>query len=180
MTYNLGAMDEIDPYLNLVIGAVGESLGYLAPSLLMIRFGRKPIFILFQTLTAVCLVVTPYALHQSRFIAVLVAQLGKFASSGAVGVTYIFVPELFPTTIRGTGMGFFILFSRLGSIFAPMIDAWINHDRSSVTAMYYLYALFTMLTALLALLLPETRNVPLTDKIDYRSRKKTETSNRTW
>ena len=179
ISYSLGAMTEIDPYLNLVIGAVGEALGYLAPGLLMIRFGRKPIFITFQILTAICLVATPYSLHYSRFVVVLVAQLGKFAISGAVAVTYIFVPELFPTTIRGTGTGFFILFSRLGSTAAPMIDAWINHDRSAVLVMHYLYALFTLLTALLVLLLPETRNVPLADKIDYSSRRKTESSNRT-
>ena len=63
--------------------------------------------------TIICLLLTPLTFNHNRFIIIIIAQLGKFAISGAVGVTYIFVPELFPTSIRGTGMGFFVLFSRL-------------------------------------------------------------------
>jgi Na+/melibiose symporter-like transporter len=178
ISFSLGAMDEIDPYLNIIIGAVVETLGYIAPSLAMIRYGRKPVFIVFLILTIICLVLTPLTANHNRITIILVAQLGKFAISGAACVTYIFVPELFPTSIRATGMGFFILFSRLGSTIAPMIDASISHNHSLTTTMYYLYAILTVLCVLLTLLLPETRNVPLTDKIDYSIKKnKTTLSN---
>jgi MFS family permease len=175
ISFSLGDMDEIDPYLNLVIGAFVEVIGYIAASLFMIRYGRKPILILFLILTALCLVFTPYSLEQDRLIAILTVQLGKFAISAAVGVTYIFVPELFPTTIRGTGTGFFGLMSRLGSTLAPMVDASIKHNRSSVTNLYYLYALLIIFCTLITLLLPETRNVPLADKIDYKIYEKKKT-----
>lgn len=171
VSYNLGAMDEIDPYLNIIIGAIVECIGYIIPSLFMIRFGRKPIFILFLIPTVICLLITPLVDFQNRFIIILIAQLGKFAISGAVCVTYIYVPELFPTSIRATGMGFFILFSRFGSTVGPMIDAAISHDRSLMNYVYYLYALLTGFCIFLVLLLPETRNVPLADKIDYNTNK---------
>ncbi len=179
ISYSLGAMDEIDPYLNIIIGAIVESIGYLVPSLLMIRYGRKPIFILFLIPTVLCLLLIPLTLNHNRFIVVLVAQLGKFAISGAVCVTYIIVPELFPTSIRATAMGFFVLLSRFGSTIAPMIDASINHNRSLITNMYYLYAVLTVVCVLLTLLLPETRNVPLADKIDYNMRENKKTSSNT-
>jgi len=179
ISYHLGAMDEIDPYLNIIIGAIVEALGYLAPSLLMIRYGRRPTFILFLIPTVICLLLTPLTYNQSRFIIILIAQLGKFSISGAVGVTYIFVPELFPTSIRGTGMGFFILLSRLGSTIAPIIDASISHNRLLITYMYYLYAILTGVCVLLIILLPETRNVPLADKIDYNTNRNKKTSSNT-
>jgi hypothetical protein len=175
ISYSLGAMDEIDPYLNIIIGAIVEALAYITPSLLMIRYGRKTIFIVFLALTIICLVLTPLTFHHNRFTIIFIAQLGKFAISGATCVTYIFVPELFPTTIRGTGMGFFVLFSRLGSTIAPMIDASISHNLSLVTNMYYFYAILTVVCVLLTLLLPETRNVPLADKIDYNTNKNQKT-----
>jgi putative MFS transporter len=176
ISYSLGAMDDIDPYLNMIIGAIVEVFGYIAAGLCMIRFGRKPVFILFLILTVICLVLTPFSFTHNYFIIILIAQLGKFSISGAVCVTYIFVPELFPTSIRGTGMGFFVLLSRLGSTIAPMIDASISHNHSLVTHMYYLYALLTVGCVLLTLLLPETRNVPLADKIDYGTTKNKKTS----
>jgi putative MFS transporter len=171
ISYSLGAMDEIDPYLNIIIGAVVEAIGYIVPSLFMIRYGRKPVMILFLIPVSICLLITPLTFNQNRWIIILIAQFGKFAISGAVGVTYIFVPELFPTSMRATGMGFFILFSRLGSITAPIIDSMINYNRSLTTYMYYVYTGLTMLCVLLTLLLPETRNVPLADKIDYNKKK---------
>jgi len=176
IAFNLGAMDEIDPYLNIIIGAIVEAIGYIAPSLFMIRYGRKPIFILFLIPTVICLLLTPLTFNQNHFIIIVIAQFGKFAISGAVCVTYIMVPELFPTSIRGTGMGFFILLSRLGSTMAPMIDASVKHDRTLITNMYYLYAILTVLCVLLTLLLPETRNVPLVDKIDYNTNNNKKTS----
>ncbi|CAF4140672.1 unnamed protein product, partial [Rotaria sp. Silwood2] len=169
ISYGLGAMNEIDPYANMIIGAVVEAVGYIAPSLFMIRYGRKPTFVLFLILTIICLLLTPLTFGQNRFIIIIIAQLGKFAISAATGVTFIFVPELFPTTIRGTGMGFFALLGRFGSTIAPLIDASISHNRTLIVNMYYLYTILTILCVLLTLLLPETRNVPLVDKINYSS-----------
>ncbi|CAF0729029.1 unnamed protein product [Adineta steineri] len=179
ISYNLGAMDEIDPYLNIIIGAIVEAVAYTVPSLFMIRYGRKPIFILFLILTVICLLVTPYTYNQNHLIIILIAQLGKFSISAATCVTYIFVPELFPTSIRGTGMGFFILLSRIGSTVGPIIDAKIRHNHSLVTQMYYLYAVLTFLCIVLTFLLPETRNVPLADKIDYGIKKNKKTLSNT-
>jgi len=179
ISYNLGAMDEIDPYLSIIIGAVVEVIGYIVPCLFMIRYGRKPVFILFLIATIISLLLTPLTSNQNRFIVILIAQFGKFAISGAACVTYILIPELFPTSIRATGMGFFILLSRCGSTLGPMIDASIRHNHSLVTKMYYLYAILTILCVLLTLLLPETRNVPLAHKIDYNTSKNNRPSSNT-
>ena len=169
ISYGLAAMDGVNPYLNIIIGAAVEATGYIVPSLMMIRYGRKPMFILFLILTIICLFFESWIYTKNVFIGILVAQLEKFAISAAIGVSYIFVPELFPTTMRATGMGFFTLLSRCGATLAPMIDASVNHDRSLVTKIDYFYIILTILCILLILLLPETRNMPLADKINYES-----------
>lgn len=171
ISYSLGAMDKVNPYLNIIIGAFVEACGYLAASLFMMRFGRKPVMISFLITTAICLLSTLFLSNQHHLIGVLVAQFGKFAISGTICVTYILVPELFPTSIRATGMGVFVLFSRIGSTLAPIIDSMTKHDVSLTTYMYYVYTALTVLCILVTFLLPETRNVPLADKIDYHTKK---------
>lgn len=176
VAYSLGAMDEIDPYLSVLIGAFVEMIGYIVPSLMMTQFGRKTVFIQYIFLTAICLAATPFFhQHHRRYLSILISQLAKFSISGAVCVTYIYVPELFPTSIRGTGMGFFVFLSRFGSVLAPIIDSWVPRHGSSETIIYYLYALFSLLTIFLTFFLPETRNVPMEDKIDYQMKEKTRT-----
>jgi len=171
IAYDLGAMDHIDPYLNIIIGALVEAISYIAASLFMISYGRKTVFIGFLLLTMVCVLFKPMTSSFDGFVLVLFAQLGKFAISGAVCVTYIFVPELFPTSIRATGMGFFVLFSRLGSTIAPIIDALISHDQILMRYISFIFSFLTIICIVLTLFLPETRNVPLADKIEYHSKK---------
>lgn len=171
ISYSLGAMSQINPYLNIVIGAFVEACGYIAASSFMMRFGRKIVMILFLIITVICLLLTLLIDEQHPLIGVLIAQFGKFAISGTICVTYILVPELFPTSVRASSMGVFVLFGRLGSAVAPTIDSLISHDTSLVTYMYCFYTGLVALCVLLTLFLPETRNVPLPDKIDYHTKK---------
>lgn len=175
ISYSLGAMEQINPYLNIVIGAFVEACGYIAASLFMMRFGRKTVLILFLLTTMICLLCTLLIDKQHPLIVVLIAQFGKFAISGTICVTYILVPELFPTSIRASSMGIFVLFSRFGSTIAPTIDSMSTDNASFVTYTYYFYTGLVLLCLVLTLFLPETRNVPLTDKIDYHPKKNTKT-----
>lgn len=176
ISYSLGAMREIDPYLSIIIGAVVEACGYMVASSFMMRFGRKPVMISFLIITAACLLVQLLIDKQHRLIVVVIAQFGKFAISGTICVTYILVPELFPTSIRATGMGVFVLFSRIGSTLAPIIDSMTSNNALFTMYSYYLYIGLTVLCVLVTLFLPETRNVPLADKIDYHTKKNSRNS----
>jgi len=161
ISYGLAVMD-ISPYLGILIGAVVEAIGYVTGSLLIsTRLARKGSFILMMIFTIICVILIPIVINYSAGATVFIAQFGKFAISGAIAVSWIFVPELFPTVIRSSANGFFIAFGRLGAIFAPIIDTLINADYIPYTS--YASAGLAVLVVLLSLILPETKDKPMED-----------------
>ena len=165
ISYGLAVMD-ISPYLGILIGAVVEALGYVTGSLLInTRLARKGSFIFMMVLTIICVTLIPIILPHSSFGTVCIAQFGKYSISGAIAVSWIFVPELFPTSIRSSANGFFIAFSRLGAIVAPIITAAVNADTLPYT--FYASSALAVVVLLLSLLLPETKDKPMDDVQDY-------------
>ena len=109
MSYNIGA----------ICGYIG--LGFFAD-----RFGRKPIVMIFF---AASLVLT-FALYRwttDLHLLLLVAAVNGFFTLGQYSWMSVWLPELYPTRMRATGMAFtfnsprFIAF--LGPLFAGMLIA---------------------------------------------------------
>ena len=165
ISYGLAGM-KISPYLGILIGAVVEAAGYITGSLLIsTRLGRKGSFILMLSLTIICLVLIPIISNHSPTATVFVAQFGKYAISGSVAVSWIFVPELFPTSIRSSANGFFIAVSRMGAIVAPIINTSIRAEYQSYIS--YISAGLAVIVVLLTLILPETKDKTMDDVQDY-------------
>ncbi|CAF1071595.1 unnamed protein product [Didymodactylos carnosus] len=177
ISYGLAAMENVNPYLNIIIGAIVESIGYLSAWVLMTKIGRKRSLLFYILLTTVCVLMIPSTIKYNPVITVSIAQLGKLAISGAVCVSYIYVPELFPTTIRSGASGFFACIGRIGAIIAPLIDTSLKEKDLHIT--FYIYALLAIIILGLTFVLPETKNQPFQDKIDYTKKKlkKTTTNN---
>ena len=49
------------------------------------------------------------------------AMAGRFGTSAAFTVSYIYTAELFPTVVRSTAMGCTSVSARLGGIVAPIV-----------------------------------------------------------
>ena len=156
ISYGLAVMD-ISPYIGILIGAVVEAAGYVTGSLLIAtKLARKGSFILMMILTIICVILIPILININETATVFIAQFGKFSISGAIAASWIFVPELFPTSIRSSANGIFIAFSRVGAIVAPIIDASISEDYLSYT--FYVSAGLAVLVVILTLFLPETKD----------------------
>ncbi|CAF3966181.1 unnamed protein product [Adineta steineri] len=165
ISYGLAVM-KISPYLGILIGAVVEGAGYVTGSLLIsTRLARKGSFILMMILTIICVILIPITINHSPDATVFIAQFGKFAISGSIAVSWIFVPELFPTSIRSSANGFFIAFSRIGAIVAPIINTSVANEYQSYT--FYASSGLAMIVVLLTLLLPETKDKSMDDEPDY-------------
>ncbi|CAF0909035.1 unnamed protein product [Adineta steineri] len=164
ISYGFEVMN-ISPYLGVVIGAVVEAVGYISGSFLIVsRLGRKGTFIIMMGLTAVCVLILPFVVKVGALPTVIVAQLGKFAISGAISVSWIFVPELFQTSIRSTANGLFITFSHIGAIIAPVISTSVSEKYLSVT--FYVSSALGVVALLLTMILPETRGKTMDDEQD--------------
>jgi len=164
ISYGLAAM-KISPYLSMLIGGVLEAIGYITATLIMsTRLGRKYSLILSTGLTGACVLAVPFLIDRSTLATVIVSQIGKYATSVANSITWIFIAELFPTSIRSSTNGFALAISRLGAITAPVIDASIDEQYLPIT--FYAYAGLAFLSLLVTLPLPETKDEPLAKAVD--------------
>lgn len=143
MTYNLGA----------IVGYIG--LGFLAD-----RFGRKPVVMFYF---AASLLVTPVLFlwtHDLRLLLVAAAVNGLF-TLGQYSWMPVWLPELFPTRSRATGIAFSFnaprLVAFLGPLFAgTLIVAFGGYSHAAMTI-----ALVYVLGFCVTPLLPETRGKSL-------------------
>ncbi|CAF1510855.1 unnamed protein product [Rotaria sordida] len=160
------AMMDTSPYLGILFGAIVETISYITSSLLISsRLGRKGSFILMMSLTIICIILIPIIVKYNSIASLGLAQLGKYTISSTTAIAWIFVPELFPTSIRSIANGVFIVFSRLGAITAPIIYTTISKNYLSYT--FYVSAVLAFVVLLFSLMLPETKDKPMDDIIDY-------------
>jgi hypothetical protein len=158
IAYGLGAMNEaLSPYTNFIIGAGVESLGYLAAGFAIITvLGRKYSLIMFALLTAISVLTIPFIMESQALIATVISQIGKFGVSGAVSVSWLYVPELFPTDMRGLANGIFVFVGSFGSMLAPIVETAVGEKNKRIT--YYVYSALTLVLVGVIATLPETRD----------------------
>lgn len=147
-------------YLAVII--VSSFIGYVVSAYLTDILGRRKNFFLF----AICSVLTVLAYMflpiSTSLLLFLGAPLGFFASGIYSGIGAFF-NELYPTSLRGSGIGFCFNIGRaLGALF-PALVGYI----SATMPLGQAIGVFTVgaygLIIISALLLPETKGRPLAD-----------------
>jgi MFS family permease len=147
MAYNVGA----------IIGYIG--LGFLADV-----YGRKPITMLFF---AASLLMTPVLFlwtHDLNLLLLVAAVNGLF-TLGQYSWMPVWLPELFPTRVRATGIAFafntprFVAF--LGPLYAPVLIGYFGGIGNAMLSISLIYVVGFLAT----LALPETRGKPLPEDI---------------
>jgi hypothetical protein len=158
ISYGLAAMnDSVNPYWNIIIGAFVEGIGYISASIaITTKLGRKYSLILYSLITSICVLIIPFIMHISPIATIIISQIGKLTISGGVSITWIYVPEIFPTSMRGVANGVFVFAGRFGAILAPIIDVALGEKYMKIT--FYTYSVLTVILIILVYSLPETRN----------------------
>jgi putative MFS transporter len=142
----------------LVIVALAQIPGYALAAYGVERWGRRPTLIGFLLLSA-----AGCALFVGAGSATVIGAsilLMSFALLGTWGALYAFTPELYPTSLRGTGMGAAGAMARLGGLLAPSAVALVI-AQSFATAIA-LFAVLLLAGAIAAFLIDaETREAAL-------------------
>ena len=86
-------------------------------ALTMDRLGRKPLMVGAMSFLGVFCVAAGF-IPEGDF-RTLFMLFGKFGASAGFSIVYQFTAELYPSEIRGTGMGMCSMFGRVGGIAAP-------------------------------------------------------------
>jgi hypothetical protein len=158
ISYGLGAMsDSVSPYWNIIIGAIVEGIGYISASILITtKFGRKYTLIFYLLSTCICVFIIPFIMRSYPIVTIVISQIGKLVISGTLSVTWVYVPEIFPTSIRGIANGVFVFAGRIGAILAPIIDVALGDKYVKIT--FYGYSVLTIICMFSVRFLPETRD----------------------
>jgi MFS family permease len=145
-------------FITSICGVAGfVSLGFLADA-----FGRRPAAMLFYLM---CLVLTPvvYFWAQGQGIATLLVCVGVFGffSLGIWAWAPVWLPELYPTRMRGTAVAFVFNAPRFISCIGPLIAGTLIVNMGGFGPAATLVGSFFVLGLIVAPFLPETKGKPL-------------------
>ncbi|MFV0302351.1 MAG: MFS transporter [Paracoccus sp. (in: a-proteobacteria)] len=103
----------------LLVLALAQVPGYALAAWGVENLGRRPTLMGFLLASAAgCFLFT---IASSATMIAIALILMSFALLGTWGALYAFTPELYPTALRGTGMGTASAIARLGGILAPSL-----------------------------------------------------------
>ncbi len=149
-------------YENMLLLALAQVPGYMLAAYLVERIGRR--WTLAAFLFGSAAASYWFAAATSSTTIVLGGMFLSFSLLGAWGALYAYTPELYPTEVRGTGMGWASAMARVAGIAAPILGAQLL-DINLIMALS-IYAGFFVVGGCATLLLNyETRGRALSDTI---------------
>ncbi|MDC5696235.1 MFS transporter [Intrasporangium calvum] len=133
--------------------------GYGVAAFLIEVWGRRATLATFLVGSAI----SAYAFGQAGSDAAIIAAgcALSFFNLGAWGALYAVTPEVYPTSLRGTGSGSAAAFGRIASILAPLSVPWLL-DLGDSGLVFTVFGVAFALAAAAALALPEWRGRALT------------------
>jgi MFS family permease len=141
--------------------SVGSIAGFLALGFLADALGRKPT-IWFYYLGALIVSLCYFLLIRQRTAILIMAGANGFFSSGQFAWMTIYLPELFPTRVRGTAMSLVFDSSRsvagLGPLFAGWLISTFGGIGTAAAVMSLIYIVGLVITPFAG---PETKGKPL-------------------
>jgi OCT family organic cation transporter-like MFS transporter 4/5 len=153
----------VNPYIMFSIQAVFEILGIVTCQLVLNRYGRKIPLVMFMFISAVVIILIPVFYKTYPYASCAFYLIAKYSISAAQLTCMIFTTELYPTPMRGTGVGLSASIARLGGVWAPQIN--VLSSTLGFYVPYIVFSSFSLIAGFLALVLPETLNKSLPENI---------------
>lgn len=142
----------------LVVVALAQLPGYALAAYGVEAWGRRKTLIGFLFMSAIACVLFTIASNAILIGASILIM--SFALLGTWGALYAFTPELFPTALRGSGMGAAGAMARLGGLLAPSALAFVI-SQSFVLAVAIFAALLALAGVIAGFINVETRQQAL-------------------
>jgi Sugar phosphate permease len=133
----------------VLIITLAQLPGYFTAAYLIERIGRKAVLTVYLLLTAVCAIWFGNAGTAGMLLAAGIFL--SFFNLGAWGAMYAYTPELYPTSVRSTGVGFAAAFGRIGGIIGPYLVGLLIDNGTSITTVFVVFFIAIVVGALTVL-----------------------------
>jgi len=138
----------------------GAIAGYISLGFLADRFGRKPIVMIFF---AMSLIMTPvlFMWTQDLTMLLVVAAINAFFTLGQYSWMSTWLPELFPTRTRATGIAFVFNTPRFIAFLGPLLAGTLIVQFGGFSKAAVIVSIIYVLGFVVVPFLPETKGKPL-------------------
>jgi OCT family organic cation transporter-like MFS transporter 4/5 len=152
---NVGSIGD-NIYLNSIITYVGEGSAEMISGYLANLYGRLFVFRLYGYLGGVSFLLV--GLVTDPVIQVALVFMTSFGLSGLFNIMYIYSPEVFPTSIRSTVIGYLYLISRTGALLVPTFSAIVKRS-------WLVFAIMTLVSCFMTRYLKESLGCAIEDEV---------------
>jgi len=140
---------------------LGGILGYFVFGVLADFWGRKPTMLLYHA-GAVVLVLVLFRAVQDPSVFLVVAAVNGFFTLGQFAWMPVYLPELFPTAVRGSAISLVFDVTRYLAAAGPLLAGWLIVNLGGVSAAASIIGLSYLLGLLVTpFAAPETKGRPL-------------------
>jgi MFS family permease len=143
---------------------VGAIAGYIGLGFFSDVWGRKPVAIAFVALAWLTTPVVFLWTHDLNLL-LLASVVNGFFSLGLYSWMPVWLPELYPTRIRATGVAFVFNSPRFIAWVGPLIAGWLVANMGGFSNAAMTMAMIYLVGLLSAPFLPETRGKPLPEDV---------------
>jgi MFS family permease len=155
------------PYYSALAGLLGTGVaifGFIALGFLSDAIGRKPTAMLYYL---TCLILTPVVYLWAQSMPTLLAAVAVFGffTGGIWAWAPVWLPELFPTRMRGTAVAFCFNAPRWISAIGPLVAGTLIVGLGGYGPAATIVGLFFILGVAAAPFLPETNGKPLLETL---------------
>jgi putative MFS transporter len=153
-------LDLVKSFEYTLVITLAQLPGYAAAAVLVELWGRRPTLSLFLAGSAGSALLFGNAGSAEMTVASGMAL--SFFNLGAWGALYALSPEVYPTSLRGTGTGWAAGFGRIASVIAPLaVPVLLDLGGGANAVLFGVFAGFFLLAAVATWGLPERRGEAL-------------------
>ena len=145
----LKGFDLVTSFQYILIITLAQIPGYFTAAYFIEKFGRKFVLVVYLLLTALSAVWFGNAETEGILIASGICL--SFFNLGAWGGMYAYTPELYPATVRATGVGLAASFGRVGGVIGPFLVGMLVARDVAITTVFIIFFIAILIGALTVL-----------------------------
>ncbi len=145
----LKGFDLVKSFQYVLIMTLAQLPGYFTAAYFIEKFGRKFVLVVYLLLTAGSALWFGNAETEGVLLASGICL--SFFNLGAWGGMYAYTPELYPASVRGTGVGFAASFGRVGGIIGPYLVGMLVAKQVAIPSIFMIFFVTIVIGALTVL-----------------------------